>query len=397
MAQSRYTTIAIVLHWTMAILLISQIIGGVYMHKLPNSANEKFDLYQLHKSFGLSILILSVVRLGWRFSHKATALPADMANWERLAARSIQWAFYGLMLIIPLIGWAMVSVSPKDIPTFLFGVIPWPHLPLAGIVSDRAAAEGLAAEFHEYLAFLFAGLIALHIGAALKHRFIAKDGVFASMALRQGKEWLGVAAIMAFLFMASGVYFIAKAATPPQAPQQAMAVTAPGEKTGDWIVDETQSTIRFIATEGNREIVGAFTDYDVAIILDPEDLTAASISATILTRSATTGDSITDETLPEAQWFDVNDHPAATFTSNDIRRLDGNKYVAAGTLSIKTYENALALPFTLTIENDTARARASVELIRTDYGLGLDDSWLSENNVGLAVRVEIEIVATRAG
>ncbi|MCK5750531.1 MAG: cytochrome b/b6 domain-containing protein, partial [Oricola sp.] len=87
MSAARYSPVAAILHWTIAALIIGQIFGGMYMHGLPNSSPVKFDLYQLHKSFGLTVLALSLVRLGWRFTHKAPPLPAAMPGWQKFAAR----------------------------------------------------------------------------------------------------------------------------------------------------------------------------------------------------------------------------------------------------------------------------------------------------------------------
>ncbi len=176
-SQERYATIAIILHWVIALMIIGQIAGGIYMHNLP-ATSLKFELYQWHKSFGITILLLSFARLAWRLSHKPPPLPANMPDWERLAARATHIGFYVLMIGMPLAGWMMVSASPKDVPTVLFDVIPWPHLP--GVPRSEGA-EDLFAEIHKILAFMTVGLLVLHIAAALKHHFVNKDDVLAGM------------------------------------------------------------------------------------------------------------------------------------------------------------------------------------------------------------------------
>ena len=176
-APGRYTTVAVTLHWLIAILIIGQLAGGLYMHNLP-ATTWKFELYQWHKSFGILVLLLSLARLGWRLTHKAPALPGGMKSWEKLAARFTHVAFYFLIIAVPLAGWLMVSASPYDLPTVLFKLIPWPHVP--GIPQD-AALEGIFKELHEYMAFAIIGLLVLHVGAALKHHFINRDGVLTRM------------------------------------------------------------------------------------------------------------------------------------------------------------------------------------------------------------------------
>lgn len=183
-AQDRYTSVAIALHWLIAFMVVGQIAGGLFMHNLDDDqAKLKFELYQWHKSFGVSVLLLTLVRLGWRLTHKAPALPAAMPAWERLAARGALVGFYVLLVAIPLAGWALVSSSPyaDSVQTYLFGVIHWPHLPFFTGVEDREAVSDGFAEIHEYLAFAMIGLIGLHVAAALKHHFINKDSVLAHM------------------------------------------------------------------------------------------------------------------------------------------------------------------------------------------------------------------------
>lgn len=181
-SASRYTSVAISLHWLIAILILAQIAGGLFMVGIPDArASEKFQIYQLHKSFGLTILLLSLVRLAWRFTHKAPPLPAAMAGWEKLAARATHVLFYVLMIGTPLLGWAFVSAAPFDVPTYVFGVIPWPHMPFFDGAADRKALSEGIAELHELAAFSVLGLFVLHVAAALKHHFVNRDDVLARM------------------------------------------------------------------------------------------------------------------------------------------------------------------------------------------------------------------------
>ncbi|MBI1392259.1 MAG: cytochrome b [Alphaproteobacteria bacterium] len=177
-----YAGVAIALHWIIAAMILGQIAGGFYMHNLPDG-NQKFELYQLHKSTGITILLLSLVRLGWRLTHPAPPLPGGMPDWQRLLARGTHIGFYALMIGVPLGGWAIVSASPlaPSVPTYLFGAIPWPHLPFFDGVEDRKATAEAIAEMHELGAFSILGLFALHVAAALKHHFKDKDGVLARM------------------------------------------------------------------------------------------------------------------------------------------------------------------------------------------------------------------------
>lgn len=139
---------------------------------------QRFKIYQWHKSFGITVLLLSVFRLIWRLTHKAPALPDGMQSWEIIAAKITHIGFYVLMIGVPLLGWAMVSASSLPIENKLFYLIPLPDMPG---VSATEATENRLKLLHEIGAKLILFLFVLHVGAALKHHFIAKDGTLARM------------------------------------------------------------------------------------------------------------------------------------------------------------------------------------------------------------------------
>lgn len=182
METQRYTSVAIILHWVIAAAIVYQLwLGFAMPHGDEVSSVAEFQMIQLHKSVGITILLLSALRLGWRLGHKPPSLPDGMAVWERLGARISHVGFYVLMIGVPMLGWAMVSASPLGIDTELFGVIPWPHLPGFGGLENKAAVEDALAEAHELFAKGIIGLLLLHVAAALKHQFVSRDGVLTRM------------------------------------------------------------------------------------------------------------------------------------------------------------------------------------------------------------------------
>lgn len=178
-SNKRYSKVAMGLHWLIALMIIGLIIFGLLMTN-PNTPN-RFALYQLHKSFGILVLLFSILRLIWRLTHKPPELPSDMKPWEIAVAKFTHIAFYIIMIGMPLLGWAMVSASPIPIPTRIFDIVPWPNMP--GIVRGEALAD-LFAMLHRNIGKFTIALIALHIGAALKHQFINKDGLLGRMLPR---------------------------------------------------------------------------------------------------------------------------------------------------------------------------------------------------------------------
>jgi cytochrome b561 len=178
---TRYTGVAIALHWLMALGVVALIVIGLSMTHLGLAPATKFKLYQLHKSIGVTILLAALLRLAWRLTHRPPALP-DMPPLERFAAQAAHVLLYLWLLALPLTGWAVVSASPFNLPTVLYGVLPWPHLPIFADLADKAPVYRSLKLIHAALAWALIALIAGHAGAALRHHFILRDGVLARMS-----------------------------------------------------------------------------------------------------------------------------------------------------------------------------------------------------------------------
>ncbi len=179
----RYGTVAMALHWLIAAAVLFNIALGYYMNSLPSSDPGRFWFVQFHKSTGLSILVFSLLRVLWRVVNPMPALPAQMSLWERVTARGVHWAFYVLIIAIPLAGWSMVSSSPLGLPTMWYGLFEWPHIPfLAELPRDqKQQIIGTFRATHNWLAFLALWLIGLHVAAALKHQFWDRDTALTRM------------------------------------------------------------------------------------------------------------------------------------------------------------------------------------------------------------------------
>ncbi len=173
----RYTGFAIVLHWVLALALVIIFSVGLYMADLPFSPT-RLKLFNWHKWAGITILLLSIVRLLWRLTHRPPALPQavtlGMPDWQMKAYHATHGLMYALFFIVPLVGWAYSSAA--GFPIVLFGVLPLPDF----VGADKALSE-LIKPWHEISAFALAGLVVLHVAAALKHHWIDKDGLLQRM------------------------------------------------------------------------------------------------------------------------------------------------------------------------------------------------------------------------
>ena len=180
--RSTYSAVAIVLHWLIAALILTNIGLAWYFNSLPKL--EQFGPAALHKSIGITVLLLTLARIGWRFASPPPRLPATMQPWERWAARISHFVFYVIMLGMPLSGWAMTSASAlyKLHPTVLYGIVPWPAFPFGRQDSDTLhALEKVFSNVHGLLAWVAYVTIAIHVAAALKHMIIDRDDVMARM------------------------------------------------------------------------------------------------------------------------------------------------------------------------------------------------------------------------
>ena len=163
----RYNALARTLHAVIALLIIFNLITGL----LHDPLSKVIQLMPVHKSVGLTILVLSIVRVLWRFTWKRPPHAASMSGFEKAASEAMHGLFYVLMIAMPLSGWIFTSVGKY--PNTWFGLFPWPGLGL----SKSDAIVGLSHEFHEIVGYAMIALVLGHIAAALRHQFLLKDNL----------------------------------------------------------------------------------------------------------------------------------------------------------------------------------------------------------------------------
>jgi len=184
-APKTYTAVAIALHWILAVLLVGMVFYAWNMEELRDTLFAGGDVtigevqfaYNAHKTTGLLILILSLARLAWRLTHPVPALPEGMAGWERTVATATHWAFYAIMIGLPLGG--MIAASAAEPPTLLFNNPDFvlPKLP----VPQTEGFQDFSASAHGAGGWAILILTGLHVAAALKHQLIDKDGLIGRM------------------------------------------------------------------------------------------------------------------------------------------------------------------------------------------------------------------------
>lgn len=160
-------------HWTVALILILMLAGSFFLDDVPKQWQGM--AYMMHKSFGLTILALMILRVIWIIRTGKPPLPMTVPAWQVFAARFVQYALYVFVILMPVVGWVMSVAAGR--PPQLFGLVT---LTLPGIPEDKSLAHFLA-ESHEVIAWIIIALLVLHVAGAFKHYFIDKDNVVQRM------------------------------------------------------------------------------------------------------------------------------------------------------------------------------------------------------------------------
>lgn len=419
MTNARYSMTAMILHWLIALALIFQIALGWQFEALERGANL-FGLYQLHKSVGIAILVLSLVRLFLRFTKPRPAAFADNI-WSERAAKFVHTAFYAVMIGGPLSGWMVVSTAKIDVPTLLFGIIPLPHLPIGRPFHEPAEI------LHEMLAWVAIALLFLHVAGALRHQFFKQENILGRMvpwALeRKGPLLLTLTSIFAALGFAfwvgssitaagSGTVdkptlsskVVSKPETSSILPKESTAAEEPSTIVDEesTISDVKQKLANWQVSRGGRlgfsvdwngtPINGSFGRWTGDIRFSPDDLVGSTITVNVDLGSATTSDAQRDEMLLGDSFFNVAAHPKAVFSSSSISNAGGDKYRARGTLKLNGKAQPLTLDFRLKINGTDAKVSGTSRLKRTAYGIGSGE-WAATDEIADNVSVSFDFAA----
>ena len=174
---ARYTRVAAILHWLVALLIVINVVLGIWANHAPDDWVR--PMIDTHKSIGITVLGLAVLRLLWRLSHPAPKLPETYARWERLAAHGAHLALYVWIFALPITGWLHDSAWKEAAthPLFLFDVVPWFRL---GFIEglDPVVKEPLhtvLGTVHFWFGYVLYGLLALHVAGALKHQWLDRE------------------------------------------------------------------------------------------------------------------------------------------------------------------------------------------------------------------------------
>lgn len=394
---SRYSTVAITLHWVIAAAIIGMIFLGWNMENNEN-------LFQLHKSIGITILILTIARIVWRMMNPVPPLPADMKPYEKTASHLVHFGFYVLLLALPLTGWLLVSTSYEfDVPTVLYGMVSWPDIPGVGFLKNETG-HGIIEFLHSKMAWVVIVLLALHVAGAIKHEIGSEEGVLKRMIPGLfGKTdkpsppprgfftafgaALGIFVLIAFVPM---LFAGSANGASPDAPQSGASSTI----AANWEVDQSQSGIYFSGTHDGSTYEGEFANWSAEIAFDPDDLAGSKAVVTVQTGSASANKKLYTDSLKSAEWFYPSQYPQATATISDFEKTGDYTYVANLDLTLKDQTVSVPFSFELDIDGDEARMKGKASVERKPLNLGQTSDPNGEW-VGEKVQIDVEVLASR--
>jgi cytochrome b561 len=351
----RYALPAKLLHWLSALLVLGLIGLGLWMVALPLGLTKLYA-YAWHKWIGLTVLVLTLLRLGWRAWRPPPALPGSVTAWERAIAPWSHALLLVLLVALPISGWLMSSAG--GVKVIWFGLIEIPDL----VARDMALFERLRI-LHHWLAWILMALLAVHLGAVLRHDVLRRDGIFRRMA--------------------PFVLLVVILAIPPPAHAQSA-----------WTIDPARSRITFSVEQVGKIASGRVGQWTGTIVFDPQNPGQARIDIRIDMRSASTGAKDVDDMMLGPNFLDAQRQPEARFISSSVVARGGDNYEARGKLTLREVTRDIALPFTLRIQGNQATARGTLQIKRLDYGVGRNE-WASTNYVADLVTIDLTVVAAR--
>jgi cytochrome b561/polyisoprenoid-binding protein YceI len=364
-SRERWGSLSQLLHWLIVALIAVQAALGLTGLLLPLGV-EKLAVLARHKSIGITILGLAVLRLLWRWLNPTPPLPSNLKPHERFLARFTHAALYVLLFALPLTGWIMSSA--RGFPVSWFDLFQLPDLvPKSGTLYHAMVTT------HAVLASALAVTVALHVAGALKHHFVLRDDTLRRM-LPFGRITLAALCAAALAAPAARA-----AGDGPKAPGPAYTALA------------AQSSLTYTFTQAGGENEGRFGSF--AVSFDPG---AGKLDVVIDMRTFDTGDAQRNGILGGKDFFDVAGYPQSRFTASRIERT-ATGYEAMGSLTLRGVTRALTIPFTW--RTATVRGRTigylsgQATLRRLDFGVG-QGQWKSTEWVGNDVTVRYSLTLT---
>lgn len=386
-------------HWLTALLILANLPLGWLAAEMAEAVRQGGDdaliarttlLFSIHKTTGVAVFFVALGRILWALSQPKPGLLNGDRPLEAWAAETVHWLLYGSLVLVPLSGWVNHAAATG------FAPIWWPFGQGLPFVPKSEVLSALAGSLHFVFVVVLAGALAAHVAGALKHHLLDGDATLRRMlpgvtpgaptARQPGHTAPLVAALAIWAAMLGGAAGLGWLDARPEAEGQSLAAVQ-----SDWAVQEGSLQIRI--RQMGSEVSGSFADWTADITYaEPPDAEGrhGAVEVVVSIPSLTLG-SVTSQAMGP-DFFAAEAHPTATFAA-DLVAAEGG-HVARGTLTIKGTSVPVEMPFSLTIEGETARAEGALTVDRRDFGIGMGTK--DAGTLGFAVGISFDLVATRA-
>jgi cytochrome b561 len=402
--KARYHSLAIILHWLMALAIILMLTSGIMMTYIQLESQLQFRLYQWHKSMGVLLLLAVLVRVIVRLITHPPSLPSQFSKVDVMLAKIGHLCLYITMILMVVSGWIMVSASSYGLPTIVFGMFEWPHFPL---IPTTQATQMLSKNIHFFTAITLLLLLFAHIGAVIKHKITDNENLLHRMWWQKVHLiWLLPALLLSIVAIIISFRFAGDITNAYNDDDDDMGINNANKvitnnevasTSYDVNLNQDHGTVSFTGTHMGDKFSGRFNNWNANIIIDPQNLDQSYVHANLALDSASTGNVMYDGTLPQQDWFNTDQYPQASFISKRIT-LDeeDNSYKVVGLLKIRDISQAIAFDLSFTTMDIVGEATklaigGSFTINRLDYGIGLTSDpqaqWVSD-----AIKVRLDLL-----
>jgi cytochrome b561 len=363
----RWGTPSRLFHWVIVALIITQFVLASIAEDLPLGMAKLATLAR-HKSVGITILALALLRLLWRlYNRNSPPLPSNLKPYQRWLGHLVHYGLYLLLFAMPLSGWMMSSA--KNYPVSWFGVFTLPNL----VQPDEGLFE-LLKSTHEVLAGALLAFATLHVLAALYHHFMKKDDVLRRM--------------LPFTLLAGSALLLGT--TPMQAPAAEPAAAA----TTAWSADPAASTLEFVFVQAGAKTTGKFARFNADVDFSPASPASGKFDVAIDMGSADTRDKERDDTLRMPDLFNIAKFPRATYVASQFVA-KGASFEGKGKLTLRGVALDVPVTFTFTPGTDagkpTATLKGTATVKRLLFGVGQGE-WKSTEWISDDVQVQFSLL-----
>jgi cytochrome b561/polyisoprenoid-binding protein YceI len=405
-----YSRLAKFLHWLIAGLVVSQFV----LAKLAEQVGARDPLVQQmvllasHKSLGMTVLMLTIVRLVWRLLNPPPKLPAGLPKWQVKVSAISHTLLYALILLIPISGWLMSSASAYSVSWFSLLVFP-----------DLIDANELLVDrfhtLHIVLTKLLFGLVMVHIAAVAKHHLIDKNQVLERIGSRIGYLTFVISVSACVLVLGSPFALspmettlkytelaskqLAATTDKSQAliqSEQNASVKDSGEDVylPSWQIDYSKSYIRFSGLQAEVPYSGEWQRWYAEIRFDSKNLDSSHFDFEIDVGSVSTNDKDRDATILGENFLDFENHSTVSFIASNFTPFAENEFSTMGLLTIKGVGRRVVFMFEVEDLEGELILTGKADLDRFDWNIGMGD-WADTNWLGRGVKVEVIVVASQ--